>query len=249
MDVASMCASSTKIFILEVMGRHAGWIAAAGGLAAQQDGDPPHIILFPEIVFDAAKFLERVEQTVRKHGFCAIVASEGVQHADGSFLADAGITDAFGHVQLGGVAPTLANMIKKELGYRHHWALADYLQRSARHIASATDVEHAYAVGEAAVELALQGKNAIMPAIVRGSGKRYSWSIKEAPLNKIANREKKMPRNFITRDGFGITAKGREYLEPLIRGEDYPPYDKQGMPQYARLKKVFVQKKLPPADF
>ena len=243
MDVASMCDSSTKIFILEVMGRHAGWIAGAGGLAAQQEGDAPHIIIFPEIAFDKAKFLKKVKAAVKKHGYCAIVASEGAQYKDGSFLADSGTVDAFGHSQLGGVAPTLANMIKDELGYKYHWALADYLQRSARHIASATDVEQAYAVGEAAVEMALAGKNAVMPGIVRGKGKKYTWSIEEAPLNKIANVEKMMPRDYISRDGFGITEKGRAYFEPLIQGEDYPPY-KNGIPQYATLKKVMVEKKL-----
>ena len=243
LDVASMCASSTNIFILEVMGRHAGWIAGASGLAAEQEGDAPHIILFPEIAFDKAKFLKKVKATVKKHGFCAIVASEGARYKDGRFLADSGQVDAFGHTQLGGVAPTLAHMIKDELGYKYHWALADYLQRAARHIASATDVEQAYAVGEAAVEMAIAGKNAVMPAIVRGKGKKYNWTIEEAPLEQIANVEKMMPRDFITRDGFGITEKGRAYFEPLIQGEDYPPY-KNGIPQYARLKKIMVEKKI-----
>lgn len=243
LDVASMCASSTNIFILEVMGRHAGWIAGASGLAAEQEGDAPHIILFPEIAFDKAKFLKKVKATVKKHGFCAIVASEGARYKDGRFLADSGQVDAFGHTQLGGVAPTLAHMIKDELGYKYHWALADYLQRAARHIASATDVEQAYAVGEAAVEMAIAGKNAVMPAIVRGKGKKYKWTIEEAPLEQIANVEKMMPRDFITRDGFGITEKGRAYFEPLIQGEDYPPY-KNGIPQYARLKKIMVEKKI-----
>ncbi|MBB3169290.1 6-phosphofructokinase [Simiduia aestuariiviva] len=243
LDVASMCDSSTKVFILEVMGRHAGWIAAAGGLAAQEEGDAPHIILFPEIAFDKAKFLKRVDECVKKYGYCAIVASEGAQYADGSFLADSGTVDAFGHKQLGGVAPTLAAMVRQELGLKYHWALADYLQRAARHIASATDVEQAYAVGKAAVEMAVAGKTGVMAAIVRGKGKRYSWSIGEAPLEKVANVEQKMPRNFITKDGFGITEKAREYLAPLIQGEDYPPY-KHGMPVYARLKKIIAPKKL-----
>lgn len=243
LDVASMCASSTKVFILEVMGRHAGWIAAAGGLAAQNEGDAPHIILFPEIAFNKEKFLKKVQQSVKKHGYCTIVASEGAQYKDGTFLADAGNVDAFGHKQLGGVAPTLAAMVKETLGYKYHWALADYLQRSARHIASATDVEQAYAVGKAAVEMAIAGKNAVMPAIIRGKGKRYTWSIQEAPLEKVANVERLMPRNFITRDGFGITEKAREYLSPLIQGEDYPPY-KNGVPDYPRLKKIRVPKKL-----
>ncbi len=243
LDVASMCETSTKVFIMEVMGRHAGWIAASGGLAAEKEGEAPHIILFPEIAFNRDKFLNRVKSTVKKHGYCVIVASEGAQYKDGSFLADAGTTDAFGHKQLGGVAPTLANMIKSELGYKYHWALADYLQRAARHIASATDVAQAYAVGQAAVEMAAAGKNAVMPAIVRGKGKKYSWSTKEVPLEQVANVERMMPRDYITRDGFGITDNARDYLLPLIQGEDYPPY-KNGLPVYAKLKKVMVPKKL-----
>ncbi len=243
LDVASMCETSTKVFILEAMGRHAGWIAAAGGLAAEQEGDAPHIILFPEIAFDKNKFLKKVDRTVKKNGYCVVVASEGTQYKDGTFLADAGTRDAFGHAQLGGVAPTLATMVKDALGYKYHWAVADYLQRAARHIASATDVEQAYAVGKAAVEFAAAGHNAIMPAIVRGKGKRYSWSIGEAPLDKVANVEKMMPRNFITRDGFNITPAARDYLAPLIQGEDYPPY-KGGMPQYVKLKNELVPRKL-----
>ncbi len=246
LDVASMCETSTKVFILEVMGRHAGWIAAAGGLAAENEGDAPHIILFPEIAFDKDRLLKRVEECVKKYGFCAIVASEGTQYKDGTFLADAGATDAFGHTQLGGVAPTLATMIKETLGYKYHWALADYLQRSARHIASATDVDQAYAVGRAAVEMAIDGKSAVMPAIVRDNADqgKYSWRIGEAPLEKVANVERKMPRDYISSDGFGITEKGREYLLPLIQGEDYPPYNAHGLPAYARLKKVMIPKKL-----
>ncbi|MEW5250139.1 6-phosphofructokinase [Microbulbifer sp. 2201CG32-9] len=243
LDVASMCATSTRVFILEVMGRHAGWIAAAGALAQEQDGDPPHIILFPEVAFDREKFLAKVRDTVEQQGYCVIVASEGTRYADGSFLADAGSVDAFGHKQLGGVAPTLAALIKNELGLKYHWALADYLQRAARHIASATDVAQAYAVGRAAVEMALAGKNAVMPTIVRGSGPDYSWSIGEAPLSQVANVEQTVPEEFIRADGFGITQAGRDYLLPLIQGEDYPPY-KNGVPQYARLKKVLAEKKL-----
>lgn len=243
LDVASMCESSTRVFVLEVMGRHAGWIAAAAGLAKQQPDDPPHVILFPEIAFDENRFLDRVKRTVGRHGYCVIVASEGARYADGTFLADAGSVDAFGHTQLGGVAPTLVNLIKEAHGYKCHWSVADYLQRSARHIASATDVEQAYAVGKAAVEFALQGKNAIMPTIVRGTGKRYRWSIGEAPLDRIANVEKKMPRNHISRDGFAISNLARQYLAPLVAGEDYPPF-KEGLPQYARLRNVLVTKKL-----
>lgn len=244
LDVASMALTSTKVFILEVMGRHAGWIAAAGGLAAEHPGESPHIILFPEINFVQEKFLARVKECVEKFGFCSIVVSEGVKNPDGTFIAESGLVDAFGHKQLGGVAPVIASLIKNSLGYKYHWALADYLQRAARHIASKTDVEQAYALGEAAVNLALAGKNAVMPIIVRESNTPYRWSIGEAPLEKVANVEVKMPRDFITEDGFGITEKCREYLQPLISGEDYPPYDVNGLPSYVKLKNVAVEKKL-----
>jgi len=245
LDVASMCESSTKVFVLEVMGRHAGWIAAAAGLAREQAGDPPHIILFPEISFNANRFLKKVATSVKRYGYCVVVASEGARYTDGTFIADAGLEDAFGHTQLGGVAPALVAMIKREHGYKCHWSVADYLQRSARHIASATDVEQAYAVGEAAVQLALDGKNAVMPIIVRNKGKKYRWSISEAPLERVANVERMMPRSYISRDGFSITDSAREYLEPLIRGEDYPPY-KNGVPCYVKLKNRLVEKKLKP---
>jgi ATP-dependent phosphofructokinase / diphosphate-dependent phosphofructokinase len=245
LDVASMCESSTKVFVMEVMGRHAGWIAGAAGLAAEQEGDPPHIIVFPEIPFDKAAFLSKVTESVNRYGYCAIVVSEGAHYADGRFLADAGSRDAFGHVQLGGVAPTIANMVKAELGYKYHWAVSDYLQRAARHIASATDVEQAYAMGKAAVELALAGKNAVMPIIIRESSSPYRWSVGEAKLSEVANVEKKMPREFITADGFNITPLAREYFAPLIVGEDPPPYE-NGLPRFARLKRVLVDKKLPP---
>ncbi|MCC6295770.1 MAG: 6-phosphofructokinase [Pseudomonadales bacterium] len=244
LDVASMCETSTKVFILEVMGRHAGWIAAAAGLAAERDGDPPHVILFPEIAFDPARFLGRVERAVKRHGYCVVVASEGAKYQDGTFLADAGSTDAFGHKQLGGVAPTLAAMVKDALGYKYHWALADYLQRAARHIASATDIEQAYAVGRAGVEYALAGKSGVMVTIERGKGREYKWTLGEAPLEKIANVECKVPRGFITRDGFGITPAGRAHLAPLIVGEDYPPYGSDGLPTYARLQGQLVPRKL-----
>ncbi len=244
LDVASMAESSTKIFVLEVMGRHAGWIAAASGLAKDNPSAPPHIILFPEVAFNKVKFLARVKQTVNRVGYCVVVASEGAQYAGGRFLADAGAKDAFGHTQLGGVAPALVEMIKGAHGYKCHWSVADYLQRAARHIASATDVAQAYAVGEAAVQFALEGKNAVMPVIKRKKTKRYGWEIGEAPLSRVANVEKKMPKSFITKDGFGITGKARDYLEPLISGEDYPPY-KNGLPQYVRLKNKLVRKQLP----
>ncbi|WP_133490247.1 6-phosphofructokinase [Alcanivorax sp. 24] len=243
LDVASMCATSTKVFVMEVMGRHAGWIAAAAGLAKEQNEDAPHLILFPEIAFDQQAFLKKVDETVKKVGYCVIVVSEGARTADGTFLADAGTTDAFGHKQLGGVAPVLAQLVKNELGYKYHWAVSDYLQRAARHIASATDVEQAYAVGRAAVEFAVAGKNAVMPTIERKKTKKYGWTIGEAPLKKVANVEKKMPRKFITKDGFGITPSAREYLAPLIEGESYPPY-KNGLPQFAKLKLAAVPKKL-----
>ncbi len=242
-DVASMSRTSTKIFVLEVMGRHAGWIAAAGGLAAEKEGDAPHIILFPEVPFVQTKFLARVKACVKQYGYCAIVVSEGVRNRKGEFLAEAGGTDAFGHARLGGVAPVVAELIKSRLGYKHHWAVADYLQRAARHIASKRDVEQAYAVGKAAVEFALAGKNAVMTTIVRTSNSPYRWKIGEAKLSRVANVEKMMPASFITRDGFGITQRCRTYLSPLIQGEDYPPY-KNGLPQYVQLKKVAVKKRL-----
>ncbi len=243
LDVASMAETSTKVFVLEVMGRHAGWIAAAGGLAGQSQAEPPHIILFPEIAFDQAKFLARVDECVNKYGYCVVVVSEGTRYADGRFLADSGNRDAFGHVQLGGVASVVASMVKDNLGHKFHYAVADYLQRSARHLASATDVKQAYAVGAAAVKMALAGENAVMPVIKRLSDKPFKWTIDKAPLSKIANREKIVPRRYISADGFGITAAGRRYLEPLIRGEDYPPY-KNGLPDYVTLKNVLVKPKL-----
>jgi len=243
LDVASMAESSTKVFIMEVMGRHAGWIAAAGGLSAEHEGDAPHIILFPEIQFDQKAFLAKVDHCVKIYGYCAIVVSEGLKNPEGKFVADAGLKDAFGHTQLGGVAPVIASIIKDNLGYKYHWAVADYLQRSARHIASETDLEQAYAVGEAAVELAIAGKNGILPVIIRESDSPYQWSIGEAPLSDVANVEKKMPRDFISDDGFSITEKARRYLQPLIEGEAYPPY-KNGLPQYVKLKNQLVAKKL-----
>jgi len=242
-DVAAMAETSTKVFVYEVMGRHAGWLAAAAGLAGETAKDAPHIILFPEITFDEERFLARVKECVGKYGYCAIVVSEGVKNAEGRFLADAGTRDAFGHAQLGGVAPVVAQLVKEKLGYKYHWAVADYLQRAARHIASKVDVEQAYAVGKAAVELALKGHHAVMPAIIRTSNKPYRWKIGVAPLEKVANVEKMLPRDYITADGFHITARGRRYLAPLIKGEDYPPY-KDGLPQYVVLRNKAVRKKL-----
>ncbi len=242
-DVASMAKTSTKVFVMEVMGRHAGWIAAAGGLASDKDCDLPIIILFPEVPFSKERFLAKVDDMVKKHGYCSVVVSEGVKGEDGKFLSDQGLLDAFGHAQLGGAAPVIANMIKDALGYKFHWAVADYLQRAARHIASKTDVEQAYALGKKAVELALKGENAVMPAIERLSDKPYKWKIGVAQLSKVANVEKMMPRSFISKDGFGISDKCRAYLAPLIKGEDYPPF-KDGLPQYVQLKNVAVSKKL-----
>jgi 6-phosphofructokinase 1 len=239
LDVASMAETSTKVFILEVMGRHAGWIAAAAGLAGDDADAAPHLILFPENAFDEVAFLAKVQATVERVGWCTVVASEGVRNAAGQFLAEAGTRDAFG-----GVAPVLAALVKEKLGYKYHWALPDYLQRSARHAASQVDAEQAYAVGKAAVDYALTGMNAVMPVIVRTSDAPYRWKIAPAPLAKIANREKKMPKNFISRDGFGITAAARRYLAPLIRGEAPLPYGKDGLPRYVRLKNTAVTKKL-----
>ena len=245
LDVASMCATSTKVFILEVMGRHAGWIAGASALAASERGDAPHIILFPEIAFDKDRFLQSVTACVERYGYCVIVASEGTSTADGKLLSDQGERHAFGHAQLGGLAPLLAGLIKEQLVYKYHWAVADYLQRAARHIASQTDVDQALALGKAAVELAVGGANAVMPAIKRHSNKPYRWSIYPVPLSRVANREKKMPRRFISKDGFGITPQAREYFAPLIAGEAYPPYQR-GLPHYIRLKQVLVKKRCPP---
>ncbi|WED42115.1 6-phosphofructokinase [Legionella cardiaca] len=242
-DVASMAASSTKVFILEVMGRHAGWIAAASGLAGKTAEEPPHVILFPEVPFRQQNFLSKVDECVKKYGYCVVVVSEGIRNEEGKFLSDAGLRDAFGHAQLGGVAPVIAQLIKSELGYKYHWAVADYLQRAARHIASQVDLEQAYALGKAAVELALSGHNAIMPIIKREQDSPYRWSISHVPLSEVANQEKTMPTNFISDDGMGITDDCRRYLAPLIEGEAYPPY-KNGLPDYVRLKNQLVEQKL-----
>ncbi|MEC8500120.1 MAG: 6-phosphofructokinase [Pseudomonadota bacterium] len=245
LDIESMCATSTKVFVLEVMGRHAGWIAAAGALARQQLGDAPHIILLPEVPFNQQQFLRRVKATVAEKGFCVVVVSEGLRFANGKFVGESGAAkDAFGHAQLGGVAPVVANLVTSKLGYKNHWAVADYLQRAARHIASATDVEQAYALGRAAVKLAVAGKTAVMPTIVRTSDAPYRWKIGEAKLSKVANVERFMPKSFISKDGFDITPKALRYLTPLIAGEDYPQY-KNGVPEYVRLKLQRVAKKLP----
>lgn len=244
-DLASMYPSSTKVFVLEVMGRNAGWIAAACGLASEVSGEPPHIILFPEIVFDAGVFINKVNQVIHDYGYCVIAVSEGIKNHSGiEVSALSGTKDDFGHNQLGGVAPYIVDLIKKELGLKCHYAIADYLQRSARHIASKTDVEQAYDLGYAAVEYAINGEHAVMPYIRRVSQEPYKWEIDIVELTKVANYEKFMPRDFITTDGFHITDKCRDYIHPLISGEDYPPY-KNGLPDYVRLKNLLIDKKLP----
>jgi 6-phosphofructokinase len=242
-DVESMHSSSTKVFVMEVMGRHTGWIAAASCLAKDGRGLGPDLVLLPEVTFDTERFLKRVEQTVADKGFCVVVAAEGIRGADGKFISESGSTDAFGHAQLGGVAPRLVEIIKQKLSYKCHWAVCDYLQRAARHIASQVDVDQAYAVGAAAVEYALQGQNAVMPAVVREQDEPYAWSLKPVPLKDVANREKAMPAEYISDDGFSISEAGRAYFAPLIHGEAYPPYE-NGLPAYGRLKKALVPKKL-----
>jgi 6-phosphofructokinase 1 len=245
MDVRSMASTSTRVFVLEVMGRHAGWIAAAAALASDRTLQIPLVLLLPEVPFDEPRFLATVRARVEQHGYCTVVASEGTQSADGKFLADQGTTDAFGHAQLGGVAPLLASLVKRELKLKVHWATADYLQRSARHIASATDLAQSYAVGKAAVALALAGRNAVMPTIERVRQRPYAWRIGEAALSEVANVERKMPREFIDATGFGVTAAARAYLAPLIQGEPKTPFD-NGLPVYPQLKLAAVKKKLPP---
>jgi len=242
-DVASMAKTSTKVFVLEVMGRHAGWITAAVGMAEDAQTPIPLVLLFPELPFDEAKFMEAVDARVRQFGYCCVGVSEGLRNAEGKLMAEAGTRDAFGHAQLGGVGPLIAKLVQDRLRFKYHWAVADYLQRAARHLASKTDLEQSYAVGRAAVRLALDGHNAVMPAIVRVSDRPYRWKVGIAPLADIANKEKMLPRDFITPDGFGITAKARTYLAPLIKGEAPPPY-RDGLPQYVRLKNVAVPKKL-----
>ena len=244
LDVAGMARTSTKVFILEVMGRHAGWIAAAGGLAGGGKGDAPHLILFPEVPFEAERFLARVRESVERHEYCVIVASEGARFADGRFLSESGSTDAFGHAQLGGLAPVLAGMVREKLGYKHHYAISDYLQRSARHLASATDLKQAHAVGVAGVKQALEGVNAVMITIRRDRDEPYSWTTSSTPLENVANREKELPRDFITPDGYGITEAARTYLQPLIEGEAPPPY-RAGLPVYAETDLPVAERRLP----
>ena len=243
LDVKSMSKSSTKVFIFEVMGRHAGWLAASAGLAKSKNNSAPHIILLPEVTFNEKLFLRKVKEVVKKEDYCVIVVSEGAKYKNGKFLADAGTVDSFGHKQLGGVAPRIADMISNKLGFKYHWAVSDYLQRSARHISSQVDLDHAYAVGKAAVEYASSGENAIMPIIVRKKNKPYSWEVGKVALSKVANIEKKMPRNFISKDGFGITQSCKNYLSPLIQGEAWAPFE-DGVIQTASLKNKLIKKKL-----
>ncbi len=245
LDVAAMAETSTKVFVYEAMGRHAGWLAAAAGLAGKGADEAPHLILFPERPYDEADFLAKVQAVVDRVGYCVVAASEGIRGADGKFVADMGTVDSFGHTQLGGVSSFLAGRVKAELGLKVHWTLPDYLQRSARHLASKTDLDQAMAVGKAAVQYALKGMNATMPVIRRTSDAPYRWKIEPAPLDKIANHEKKMPAGFIRKDGYGITAAARKYLEPLIRGEAPPPYGRDGIPAYVELRNRLVRKKLP----
>jgi 6-phosphofructokinase 1 len=249
LDVAAMADTSTKVFVYEAMGRHAGWLAAAAGLAGKGPDDAPQLILFPERPFEEGPFLDRVRETVQRVGWCVVVASEGIRDAQGRFVADAGAGhDAFGHTQLGGVAAHLAGRVKDALGYKVHWTLPDYLQRSARHIASLTDLRQAQAVGRKAVQYALRGMNGVMPVIVRTADAPYRWTVEAAPLEKIANREKKMPAGFIRKDGYGITEAARRYLEPLVRGEAYPPYGRDGLPKYATPANALVPRRLPGWD-
>ena len=245
LDVAAMADTSTKVFVYEVMGRHAGWLAAAAGMAGTRAHDAPQLILFPERAFDEAAFLARVQATVERVGWCVVVASEGIRDAGGRFVAEAGGKDSFGHSQLGGVAPHLAARVKDMLGLKVHWTVPDYLQRSARHLASATDLAHAQAVGKAAVDYALAGHNAVMPVIVRQSDAPYRWKIAPAPLAKVANTEKTLPANFLRRDGYGITAAARRYLAPLMRGEAPQPYGPDGLPRHVALNNVAVRRRLP----
>lgn len=242
-DVKSMAATSTCVFIMEVMGRNTGWITVAAGLAASNESDGPHIILTPEIPYDEVKFLKRVDQVVKKYGHCSIVVSEGIQNIQGRPLSESVEMDAFGHHQLGGTGHIISHVITRNLNYKCHFAVCDYLQRSARHIASQTDLDQAYALGEAAIDAALKNKNGIMLTIERKSTKPYKWKIGEALLAKVANLEKKLPRDFLTKDGFHITKKCRDYLLPLIKGEAYPPYI-NGLPHYVKLKNKLVKKKL-----
>jgi 6-phosphofructokinase 1 len=242
-DVASMYRTSTQVFVLEVMGRNAGWITAACGLAADTSDAAPQILLFPEVPFDEARFLARLKTVVERSGWCAIAVSEGLRGADGRLVLEGGYRDAFGHVQLGGVAALIAQLVGERLRYKRHWAVADYLQRAARHLASRIDVDQAYRLGAAAVRLALDGRNGVMPIVVRASNRPYRWKVGVAALKDVANREKKLPPEYIAADGFHITPACRTYLAPLVRGEAYPRF-RDGLPDYVTLRNHPVPKKL-----
>jgi 6-phosphofructokinase len=243
LDLRSMALTSTKVFILEVMGRNAGWIAAASGLASSDDEHAPHLILFPEVAFDRDGFLARVRHYVDTYGCCTVVASEGLRNPDGSLLSETQpLHEDHGRPQLGGLAPALATLVRSLLGYKTHYAVADYLMRSARHIASKIDVEQSYAVGKAAVELALQGQSGVMVTIERLSDTPYRWRVGTVPVAEVAGKERKLPREYITEDGYYVTDAARRYLQPLIEGEDYPPYI-NGIPAYAHLRRVLAPQK------
>jgi 6-phosphofructokinase 1 len=238
-----MANSSTKVFILEVMGRHAGWLAASAGVIKENKSMPPHLILLPEVIFDENKFLKETKTIVKNYGYCVIVASEGIKNKKNQFIASSASKDSFGHAHLGGVAPKLANIISNKLSYKVHWAVADYLQRAARHLGSSVDVKQAYAIGFKALHYAKKGVDGVMLTIKKQKAKTYKWEIKYTKLQNVANFEKELPKSFITKDGFGITSICKSYIKDLISGEDFPPY-KNGVPDYAKLKLPLVKKKL-----
>ena len=244
LDVKSMCETSTKVFILEVMGRHAGWLAASAGVIKEKAGDAPHLILFPEIQFNQSSFLKKVKETTIKYGYCVIVASEGIKDNKNKFLSDSGLKDSFGHAQLGGVAPVLSSIITNKLKYKVHWAVSDYLQRAARHIASTVDVDQAYALGLESIKVAKLDNNIMLTIKSTKMKQKYKWSISSTNLNNVANVEKMLPKKFIKSNGFEITKSCKEYISSLIQGEDYPSYD-NGVPKYAKLECKTVKKKLP----
>ena len=243
LDVASTYTSSTKVLLMEVMGRHAGWIAAAAGLAQQEVDDPPHLIIFPERPLNKKDFLNKVDECVKRIGYCVVIVAEGARGEDGEYI-NANVTSS-GHRQLGGAAMVLAILIKELLGYKYHCVISDYLQRSARHLSSQVDVEHAYAVGSAAVRYALAGKDCVVPMITRISSSPYKWKINEVSLKVVANKEKFLPQSYISKDGYGISDTAREHILPLIQGEAYPIYQ-DGLPQMTRHRFPLLTKKLLP---
>ncbi len=244
LDTEAMSRDSTKVFVLETMGRNAGWIAAATGLASRHEEDGPHLILLPEVPFNANKFLQAVTRSVTAHGICSITVSEGLQNEKGEFVSEVGGKDAFGHTQLGGVGHYIQMLVNRETKLKTHGAVLDYCQRSGRHLASGTDVSQAIACGAHAVALAEQGLSGVMVTIQRTSDRPYAWSTGHTDASNIANQEKMLTPDMIREDGYHITQKFRDYCLPLIQGEDAPPYE-QGLPAYVRLKKALVPKKLP----